>query len=102
MQAGQRGTPQGVSPVSPLLANLFLHYAFDRWMATHFPRDTISVRYADDGLIHCRSFKQACYIRQQQLGRRLKDVRIGASSRQDPRSLLQGCAPGETLRYHSV
>ena len=57
----ERGTPQG-GVVSPLLSNLFLHYAFDRWMATHFPSMPFC-RYADDGLIHCRSFKQATYIR---------------------------------------
>ena len=57
----ERGTPQG-GVVSPLLSNLFLHYAFDRWMATHFPSMPFC-RYADDGLIHCRSLKQANYIR---------------------------------------
>lgn len=52
-----RGTPQG-SAISPLLANIFLHYAFDRWMARRFP--TISFeRYADDAVVHCRSEAQA-------------------------------------------
>lgn len=52
-----RGTPQG-GVVSPLLANLFLHYALDAWMR----RDLRSVRfcrYADDGVIHCKSEAQA-------------------------------------------
>jgi len=57
----KKGTPQG-GVVSPLLANLFLHYAFDRWMATHFPKLPFC-RYADDGLVHCRSLKQAHYIK---------------------------------------
>jgi RNA-directed DNA polymerase len=43
----ERGTPQG-GVISPLLANLFLHYAFDLWMRRHFP-DLLFERYADDG-----------------------------------------------------
>jgi RNA-directed DNA polymerase len=43
-----RGTAQG-SAISPLLANLFLHYALDRWLATHFPAVSFE-RYADDGV----------------------------------------------------
>ena len=46
---------------SPLLANLFLHYAFDSWMNREFP-DAPWCRYADDGLIHCRTKKQAEYF----------------------------------------
>ena len=65
-----KGTPQG-GVVSPLLANLFLHYAFDRWMATQFPRIPFC-RYADDGLIHCRSLKQARYLHFK-LAQRLKE-----------------------------
>jgi RNA-directed DNA polymerase len=51
------GTPQG-SAVSPVLANLFMHYAFDIWLAREFPQ-TAFERYADDAVIHCRSFAQA-------------------------------------------
>ncbi len=52
-----RGTPQG-SAISPLLANLFLHYAFDRWLSREFP--TVSFeRYADDAVVHCASEAQA-------------------------------------------
>jgi RNA-directed DNA polymerase len=65
-----RGTPQG-GVISPLLANLFLHYAFDRWMAAHFPKVPFC-RYADDGLIHCRSLRQAHYLKNR-LAERLKD-----------------------------
>jgi RNA-directed DNA polymerase len=52
-----RGTPQG-SAVSPVLANLFLHYAFDVWMAREYP-DVPFERYADDGVVHCDSQRQA-------------------------------------------
>lgn len=52
-----RGTPQG-SPVSPVLANLFLHYAFDAWMVREFPGCPFE-RYADDGVIHTRTLWQA-------------------------------------------
>jgi group II intron reverse transcriptase/maturase len=56
-QQRERGTPQG-GVVSPLLANLFLHYVFDQWMSKHYPSIPFE-RYADDGLAHCRSRKQA-------------------------------------------
>lgn len=56
-----RGTPQG-GVVSPILANLFMHYAFDAWMARTFP-NLPWCRYADDGLVHCRSEKEACALR---------------------------------------
>jgi RNA-directed DNA polymerase len=57
----RQGTPQG-GVISPLLANLFLHYAFDLWMVREFPKIPFC-RYADDGLVHCRSRRQAIYIR---------------------------------------
>lgn len=49
------GTPQG-GVISPVLANLFMHYAFDKWMELNFPRN-LWARYADDGVIHCLSEK---------------------------------------------
>jgi RNA-directed DNA polymerase len=52
-----RGTPQG-SAVSPVLANLFMHYAFDTWMAGRFP-DCPFERYADDAIVHCRTLQRA-------------------------------------------
>lgn len=52
-----RGTPQG-GVVSPILSNLFLHYAFDVWMTRTHP-DLPSCRYADDGLVHCRTEQEA-------------------------------------------
>jgi len=44
--------------ISPLLANLFLHYAFDMWMAREFPHIPFE-RYADDAICHCRSAEEA-------------------------------------------
>ena len=51
------GTPQG-GVISPLLANLFLHYLFDRWMARNYPHIPFE-RYADDAICHCRSAEEA-------------------------------------------
>jgi RNA-directed DNA polymerase len=60
IQKQGKGTPQG-GVISPLLANLFLHYAMDKWLErTH---DTVKyVRYADDAILHCKSQKQADYV----------------------------------------
>lgn len=55
--ARDKGTPQG-GVVSPLLANLFMHYAFDAWMHRNFPNVKFE-RYADDCLAHCQTLKQA-------------------------------------------
>ena len=57
-----RGTPQG-GVVSPILANLFLHYTFDLWMTRMHP-DLPWCRYADDGLVHCRNEQEALALRQ--------------------------------------
>jgi RNA-directed DNA polymerase len=57
-----RGTPQG-SAISPVLANLFMHYAFDAWMARGFPTVPFE-RYADDAVVHCKSERQARHLRQ--------------------------------------
>ncbi len=51
------GTPQG-GVISPLLANLFLHYAFDRWVTENL-HSVPFCRYADDGVLHCKSKEQA-------------------------------------------
>lgn len=52
-----RGVPQG-GVISPCLSNLFLHYVFDAWMTRHH-EDKPWCRYADDGLVHCKTEKQA-------------------------------------------
>jgi len=57
MQAREKGTPQG-GIISPLLANLFLHYAFDVWMKRNHPEVPFE-RYADDAICHCQTREQA-------------------------------------------
>jgi RNA-directed DNA polymerase len=52
-----RGTPQG-SAISPVLANLFMHYAFDKWLEREFPAVKFE-RYADDAVVHCATERQA-------------------------------------------
>jgi RNA-directed DNA polymerase len=52
-----KGVPQG-GVISPVLSNLFLHYAFDNWMERNFPK-VKWCRYADDGLVHCKTRDQA-------------------------------------------
>jgi RNA-directed DNA polymerase len=75
LQQRDRGTPQG-SAVSPVLANLFLHYGFDAWMARRFPGVPFE-RYVDDAVVHCVSQAQAQFVagvigeRMEQVGLRL-------------------------------
>lgn len=52
-----KGTPQG-GVISPLLANIFLHYALDKWLEIHYPQISF-VRYADDMIIHCNTKQEA-------------------------------------------
>ena len=66
-----KGTPQG-SPISPVLANLFLHYALDAWMVREFPTVQFE-RFADDAVIHCVSERQARLVRGA-VARRLAEV----------------------------
>ena len=54
------GTPQG-GVISPLLANLFLHVVFDKWMEKYHPEKPFE-RYADDIIVHCKTEKQALYL----------------------------------------
>ena len=57
LQKQGKGTPQG-GVISPLLANLYLHYVLDRWLELHYPTVAF-VRYADDVVVHCQSEEQA-------------------------------------------
>ena len=56
------GTPQG-GVISPVLANMFLHYVFDLWMKRKFPQAPFE-RYADDGVVHCKTKEEALYIKE--------------------------------------
>ncbi|WP_445368756.1 group II intron reverse transcriptase/maturase [Methylomonas sp. BW4-1] len=56
------GTPQG-GVISPLLANLFLHYAFDRWMVRQYRHRSFE-RYADDIVCHCSTMNEAMHLRE--------------------------------------
>jgi len=67
----ERGTPQG-SAVSPALANLFMHYAFDSWLGREFPAVEFE-RFADDAVVHCATERQALQVRAA-LSERLEEV----------------------------
>jgi RNA-directed DNA polymerase len=68
-----KGTPQG-GVISPLLANLFLHYALDVWMKTNYPNIPFE-RYADDAVFHCRTEAGAKVLRKA-IESRLKECRL--------------------------
>jgi RNA-directed DNA polymerase len=71
------GVPQG-GVVSPVLANLYLHEAFDKYMQEEYPRIPYQ-RYADDIIVHCASYKQASYILAK-IRRRLKESKLELNS----------------------
>jgi Retron-type reverse transcriptase len=61
MEERHEGTAQG-SVLSPLLSNVFLHFVFDKWMELHYPRVRFE-RYSDDIVVHCKSEKQALFLK---------------------------------------
>uniref|UniRef100_UPI0040577A91 group II intron reverse transcriptase/maturase n=1 Tax=Acetatifactor sp. TaxID=1872090 RepID=UPI0040577A91 len=67
------GTPQG-GVISPVLANMFLHYVFDMWMIRNFPKAPFE-RYADEGVIHCRTKEEALWIKEK-LTRRFEECKL--------------------------
>jgi RNA-directed DNA polymerase len=68
-----KGTPQG-GVASPILANLFLHYVFDLWMKRNHPLLPFC-RYADDGVVHCRTESEARVLRKA-LEERFKECKL--------------------------
>ena len=89
-----RGTPQG-SAISPLLANMFMHYAFDAWMAREH-RLILFERYCDDVIVHARSEQQARELRDA-IASRLAECGPRAQRAQDPHRVLQGRRRGAAL-----
>jgi group II intron reverse transcriptase/maturase len=81
-----KGTPQG-GVISPLLANLFMHYAFDAWLTRAFPHIQFA-RYADDVIIHAASLRQSQYVLEA-IRRRLKECGLGRGSR-TARTTIEG------------
>lgn len=73
IMARTKGTPQG-GVVSPLLANLYLHHAFDKWMEEHHSQNPFE-RYADDIVIHCRSQEEAEQL-QIHLAKRMEEYEL--------------------------
>ncbi|MEU7876563.1 group II intron reverse transcriptase/maturase [Dactylosporangium sp. NPDC049140] len=94
LQQRDRGTPQG-SAASPVLANLFLHYAFDKWMARTFPAVPFE-RYADDAVVHCVSERQAQFVR-----RAIEDRMVEVGLRLHPdKTKIVYCKDGNRRGHH--
>lgn len=68
-----KGTPQG-GVISPLFANLFLHYAFDEWMRRNYPQVPFE-RYADDIVVHCATEVQASLL-WEAIAKRLENCKL--------------------------
>jgi group II intron reverse transcriptase/maturase len=103
------GTPQG-GVISPLLANIFLHVVFDKWMQKHHPEKPFE-RYADDIIVHCKTEKQSIFVLAI-IQQRMRSCKLelhpgktkiihfrGESQKKYPRSLD---FLGFTLRIHMV
>ena len=91
------GTPQG-GVISPLLSNIFLHVAFDQWMKKNHPEKPFE-RYADDIVVHCKTEKQALFLKSV-ISKRMRQCKLelhpektrvvhlrGEASKKYPRSL---------------
>jgi len=89
-----KGTPQG-SAISPLLSNLFMHYAFDAWLDRECPSVRFE-RYCDDAVVHCASEKQAMYVRDS-IERRLR--RFGLNLHPEKTQIVYCKQEGRDLVY---
>lgn len=87
-----KGTPQG-AVISPLLCNLFFHYALDRWMDRELPKIPFE-RYADDGVFHCRTKVQASYVLDR-IRKRLGDLGLQLHPK---KTRIVFCARGQEAR----
>ena len=94
-----RGTPQG-SAVSPVLANLFLHYAFDLWLEREFPAVEFE-RFADDAVVHCGTERQAQQVLVA-LSERLASVGLRLHPDKNGHRVLQGQEAAALLRADVV
>ena len=72
-----KGTPQG-GVISPLLANLFMHYAVDKWLEREYPKNPFA-RYADDAVIHCKTKEEAVMLLEA-LKKRMKECCLELNS----------------------
>lgn len=72
----EKGTPQG-GVISPLLSNIFLHFAFDKWMEIHYPYIKFE-RYCDDIIVHCASLNQAEFLKSK-ISQRLQQCKLELS-----------------------
>ena len=95
LEPSRQGTPQG-GVISPLLANLFLHYAFDRWMEIHHPFVEFE-RYADDIVVHCTT-KAAAEDLLKQIRHRLTQVNL---SLQPAKTKVVYCKHGRRGEDHA-
>lgn len=90
----EKGTPQG-GVISPLLANLFLHYAFDKWMEREYPKTPFE-RYADDIICHCISMEQAVNLRMK-IEERLLECKLELNSE---KTKIVYCKDGKRRREY--
>jgi RNA-directed DNA polymerase len=92
-----QGTPQG-GVVSPILMNLFMHYAFDSWMKRTYPRCPFA-RYADDAVVHCRTQAQAAAV-MRSIALRLEEC--GLTMHPDKSSIVYCKDSNRTAAYPNV
>jgi len=89
------GTPQG-GVISPLLANMFLHVSFDKWMEIHHPRKPFE-RYADDIVVHCKTERQAIYLLKD-ISQRLSNCKLSVQQEKTKIVSLRGASEKKCKR----